>query len=68
MLRLNRLMKVIGQGFELKEGKFGLDLRKTIFYGEGSETLERVVQTGDGCPSLEIFKGKSEEALSNPVC
>lgn len=39
VLRLSRLMKVIGQGFKLKEGKFRLDIRMTNFYGEGSETL-----------------------------
>lgn len=61
-------MKVIGQDFKLKEGKLRLDIRKTVFYGESGETLEQVVQRGDRCPSLEIFKARLEEALSSLVC
>jgi len=29
---------------------FGLDIRKKIFYSEGSEALEQVAQRGSGCP------------------
>ena len=29
-------------GFKLKEGRFRLDIRKKVFYNEGSEALRRV--------------------------
>jgi len=35
-------------GFKLKEGRFGLDIRKKFFYGEGGETLEQIAQRSSG--------------------
>jgi len=37
-------------GFKLWEDRFRLDIRKTIFYSEGGETLEQVTQRGSGGP------------------
>ena len=36
-------------GFKLEEGRFRLEIRKTIFYYEGGETLEHVAQESCGC-------------------
>ncbi|KFV19150.1 hypothetical protein N340_12817, partial [Tauraco erythrolophus] len=54
-------------GFKLKEGRFGIDIRKKFF------TL-RVVRYGNrlprelvDAPSLEVFKARLDEALSNLV-
>lgn len=38
--------------FQLKEGRFRLDVRKTFFYNEGGETLQQVAQRGGRCSIL----------------
>ena len=39
-----------GNGFKLKEGRFRMDVKEEIFYSEGGEALEQVVQRGSRCP------------------
>lgn len=38
-----------------------------MFYDEGGQALEQVVQRSSGCPSLEVFKARSAGALNNLV-
>ena len=46
-----------GNGFKLREGRLRLDNNEEIFYHEGGETLEQVVQRGGGCPIPGNFQG-----------
>ncbi|KAK4815389.1 hypothetical protein QYF61_001377 [Mycteria americana] len=39
-----------GYGFKLKNHRFRLDIRMTLFYHEGGETLGQVAQRGGRCP------------------
>jgi len=39
---------VIGQGLELKEGKYRLDFRREIVYSEDDEALAQVAQRSCG--------------------
>ena len=36
--------------FKLKEGRFGLDIRKKLFYDEDGEALEQIAERNCGCP------------------
>lgn len=38
--------------------------KEELFYNEGGETLEQVAQKTGGCPSLETFKVRLDQALS----
>ncbi|KAK4815387.1 LOW QUALITY PROTEIN: hypothetical protein QYF61_001375 [Mycteria americana] len=58
-----------GYGFKLKNHRFRLDIRMTLFYHEGGETLGQVAQRGGRCPipgnipALSPILMKEEEDL-----
>lgn len=52
-------------GFKLKEERFLIRYEEEIFYCVGGEALEQVVQRRCGCLSMEVFKTRLDEALSN---
>ena len=52
-------------GFKLREGRFGLGIRKNFFYNEGGETLNRFPREVVEAPSLQIFKARLDRALGN---
>ncbi|PKU37403.1 hypothetical protein llap_12292 [Limosa lapponica baueri] len=56
-----------GNCFRLEQGRFRLDIRKKVLYNEGGETLEQVAQRCGAGPSLETFKVRLDEALSNLI-
>jgi len=45
----------------------GVRYKKEILYYKGGETLAQVAQRSCGFPSLEVFKARSDGALSNLV-
>jgi len=47
-----------GNGCELKEGRFKLDIRKKFFHHEGGETLEQVSQRSCRCPLPGSVQGQ----------
>lgn len=51
-----------GNGFQLKESRFRMDIRK-LYYCEGGETVEQVVQRNCGCP----IKASLDGAVNNLV-
>ncbi|KFV14609.1 hypothetical protein N340_13817, partial [Tauraco erythrolophus] len=54
-------------GFKLKEGRFQLDLRKKFFTMRLVRHWNRLPREVVAAPSLEVFKAKLDEALSNLV-
>jgi len=59
-------------GFTLKEGRFGLDIRKIFLYTEGGETLEWVAQRGSGGPipgniQTQVGQGSEQPDLIEDV-
>ncbi|KFZ68930.1 hypothetical protein N338_12608, partial [Podiceps cristatus] len=54
-------------GFKLKEGRFRLDLRKKFFTMRVVRHWHRLPREAVDAPSLEVFKARLDEALSNLV-
>ena len=56
-----------GNGFKLKEGRCTLDVRKKFFTMKVVRQQNRLPREVVDAPSLEVFKGRLDGALSNPV-
>ncbi|KFZ62635.1 hypothetical protein N321_11979, partial [Antrostomus carolinensis] len=54
-------------GSKLKEGRFRLDIRKKFFTVRVVRHWNRLPREAVDAPSLEVFKGRLDEALSNLV-
>ncbi|KFW63899.1 hypothetical protein AS28_13563, partial [Pygoscelis adeliae] len=54
-------------GFKLKEGRFRLDIRKKFFTMRVVRHWNRLPREDEDSPSLEVFKARLDEALSNLV-
>ncbi|KFP50174.1 hypothetical protein N323_12460, partial [Cathartes aura] len=54
-------------GFKLKEGSFGLDIRKKFFTMRVMRHWNRLPREAVDAPSLEVFKARLDGALSNLV-
>ncbi|KFV12402.1 hypothetical protein N340_00486, partial [Tauraco erythrolophus] len=54
-------------GFKLKEGIFRLDIRKKFFTLRVARHWNRLPREVVDAPSLEVFKARLDEALSNLV-
>jgi len=54
-----------GNGFKLKEGRFTLDIRKRSFIVRVLRHWNRLPRDGVEAPSLETFKARLDQALSN---
>ncbi|KFQ72830.1 hypothetical protein N337_04308, partial [Phoenicopterus ruber ruber] len=54
-------------GFQLKEGRFGLDIRKKFFTRRVVRHWNRLPREVVDAPSLEVFKARLDGALSNLV-
>ncbi|KFV14525.1 hypothetical protein N340_03664, partial [Tauraco erythrolophus] len=54
-------------GFKLKEGRFRLDLKKKFFTMRVVKHWTRLPREVFAAPSLEVFKARLDEALSNLV-
>ncbi|KFV20646.1 hypothetical protein N340_12331, partial [Tauraco erythrolophus] len=54
-------------GFKLKEGRFRLDLRKKLFTMRVVKHWTRFPREVVVAPSLEVFKARLDEALSNLI-
>jgi len=56
-----------GNGFELKEGRFKLDVRKKIFIMRAVQHCNRLPREVVYVPSLAVFKAGTDWALSRLV-
>ncbi|KFQ14769.1 hypothetical protein N330_11860, partial [Leptosomus discolor] len=54
-------------GFKLKEGRFGLDIRKKFFTVRVVRHWHRLPRETVDASSLEMFKARLDGALSNLV-
>ncbi|KFZ49777.1 hypothetical protein N321_03507, partial [Antrostomus carolinensis] len=59
--------KTKGNGCKLKEGRFRLDIRKKFFTVRVVRHWHRLPKEVVDAPSLEVFKARLDEALSNLV-
>lgn len=60
---------VTGQGvmvLSVKEGRFKLDIRKTFFYDEGSETLEQAWRSC-GCLITGRVQSQDGQGFEHPI-
>ena len=56
-----------GNGFKLKEGRFRLDIRKKSFTVRVVRHWNRLPRDVVDAPSLETFKARLDQALSNLI-
>lgn len=56
-----------GNGFNLKEGKFGLDIGKKFFNMRAARCSSRLLRKVVNGPSLEVSEDRLDEALGNLV-
>ena len=56
-----------GNGFELREGRFRLDVRGKFFTMRLVRSQNRLPREVVDAPSLEVFKARLDEALGNLV-
>jgi len=56
-----------GNGCKLKEGRFRLDIRKKFFTMRVVKHWSRFPRKAVAAPSLEVFKGRLDGALSNLI-
>ncbi|KFR08744.1 hypothetical protein Y956_01128, partial [Nipponia nippon] len=54
-------------GLKLKEGRFRLGIRKKFFTVRVVKHWNRLPREGVDAPSLEVFKARMDEALSNLI-
>ncbi|KFW10128.1 hypothetical protein N326_03709, partial [Eurypyga helias] len=54
-------------GYKLKSGRFRLDIRKKFFTERVVRHWNRLSRDVVDAPSLEVFKARRDEALSNLV-
>jgi len=56
-----------GNGFKLKKGRFGLDIRKKFFTRRVVKHWNRLPREAVAAPSLAVFQARLDGALSNLV-
>ncbi|KFR10653.1 hypothetical protein N306_07816, partial [Opisthocomus hoazin] len=54
-------------GFKLKKGRFGLDIRKKFFTRRVVKHWNRLPREAVAAPSLAVFQARLDGALSNLV-
>jgi len=62
-----RCDRIRGNVFKLKEGKFGLDIRKKFFTMRVVRHWNRLPRDVVYSPSVEVFKARLDGALSNLI-
>ena len=56
-----------GDGFKLKEGRFRLEVRRNFYTVRVVRPWHRLPREAVDAPSLEVFKARLDEALSNLI-
>ena len=56
-----------GNGFKQEKGRFRLDIKKKFFSGRVVRYWNRLPRAVVNAPSLEAFKARQDEAVSNVV-